>query len=298
MADFDPYNLPGDAPNPYAPPRADLAPGKMFLPGGMVVEPFSVGAVWRMAWAIFKERWGLVIGIMIGLYAIVYAVMLGLVFLGSLAGMGDQGQGNAALSLILPIVVLVGLVGFVLWLVAGQTVAMLKIARGERASFADLFAGGPYMWSIFFGGLLLVLCTWGATFAVMLPIGLIAVLVGQANRDAVLPILGIGYLLMILVALFVSARLSSYQFAVVDRGLGGLAAIRYSYKITEGHTVSLIGFMIVAALVAVSGVLACGVGTIATGPLAMLMYPCAYLILANQPKVAGSIDRGSDLAEL
>jgi hypothetical protein len=265
----------------------------------MVVEPFSTGAVWRMAWAIFKERMGLLIGLFVGVYAINYGVQFGLGFLGSFI-VGGQQPGNPPTGafVIFQFVILIISVILSLWLAAGQTLALVKIARGQEASFNDLFAGGRYIVPIFVGGLVLVAVALGALIAVGIPVGLIAYLVARANQDALLPIIIIGYVLALILMLFVMARFSMYQYAVVDRNLGGLDAIRYSYKITQGYTVSLVGFMIVAGLVGISGVLGCGIGLLFTVPLSLLMYPCAYLILDNQPNVAGVVDRGSDFAEL
>ena len=55
MPDFNPYDLPGEAPNPYSPPEAELGPEAFYLKGEQTYELFSVGAVWRMAWPMFKD---------------------------------------------------------------------------------------------------------------------------------------------------------------------------------------------------------------------------------------------------
>jgi hypothetical protein len=302
MAGHDPYDLPGDAPNPYAAPRADLKGAGEYGPGGMEVPPFSIGAVWNMAWPMFKERMGLVIGVVFGAMVVNYAVQFGLSFLSSMTAVAMQGQGNAnaaggaavGLQLIASLLSIV----FSLWIAAGQTVALMKIARGREASFNDVFGGGPYFLSILWGGILLGLCIIGAIGVVGIPMGILVYFVQRSSPDALVPMLAVLYLMALAAILFVMARTFLYQYAIVDRQLGGLDAIRHSFRITQGHTLSIVGLLIVAGVLGISGILACGVGLIFTASLATLMYPCAYLILDNQPSVTGAYGKPGDLVDL
>ena len=304
MAGHDPYDLPGEVSNPYAAPRADLSGVGGFLPGGLDVPPFSIGAVWNMAWPMFKARMGLVIGVVFGAMVVNYAVQFGLSFLSTMMAAAMQGQGNAnanapiAAAVGLQLMASIGSIIFSLWIASGQTVALTKIARGREASFNDVFAGGRYFLSILWGGIIIGACAFGVIVAVMVPMGILGYFLEKSNPGSMFPVLIVGYLIAVVVMLFVLARVLLYQYAVVDRQLGGLDAIRHTFRITQGNTASIVGLLIVAGFLGISGVLACGFGLIFTMPLATLMYPCAYLILDNQPSVAGAYGKPGDLVDL
>lgn len=66
------------------------------------------------------------------------------------------------------------------------------------------------------------------------------------------------------------------QILVVDKNITGIQALKASWRITDGHKLSLLGFMLAAQLLNVTGMLACGVGMIFTMAMTMVAMLTIY----------------------
>ena len=283
MAEDDLYRLPGDQSNPYAPPEAELTPlgprGELtFLDGD--APPFSIPGALEMGTRLFRERAGLAIGVMLATLAINVLVQLAI-----LAALGALQAGGAS-----PIAVVASQVGFTLlgyveqfWLWAGVIAVLLKVARGEPASFDEMFKGGRFLVRFFLVALLLFAGFMIVVFLLAMVAGFVIAAIqagGGGNNGAVpttLAVVFVGFGLVLFFYLW--ARLGQFPFVMVDRNAGMFESLGHSLELTRGRTVEMIGFNVVCSLVSMVGVLACVVGVIVTMPLSALILTSGYVML-------------------
>src|SRR5262249_17272591 len=131
------------------------------------------------------------------------------------------------------------------WMAGGLYNAAFKQIRGEQISVSDLFSGGPYFLRILGAGLL---------------IGIAA---------------GIGS--MLIVGGLIVAGLTFLTIPmIVEGGKGIIDAIKESIEITKRDWIMFTLFAIAVSFIASLGIMACGVGVLATAPLAFLAHALAY----------------------
>jgi uncharacterized membrane protein len=97
---------------------------------------------------------------------------------------------------------------------------------------------------------------------------------------------GIGFLLLVLPGIFLLVRLYFYPFAVAE-GAGPIEAIQRSWDLTRGLFWKVFGFMIVAGLIMMAGVLVFGIGVLVAGPVVGLAFVYVYRRL-TAPETAPS----------
>lgn len=100
---------------------------------------------------------------------------------------------------------------------------------------------------------------------------------------------GLALLLGMPVALYVMLGLAFCQISLVaDPALRPLGAVRASWAIARGQRWHVLGVGLVAGILSLLGLLACGVGIAATLPLSFLLYAAFYLALRTpSPPDAG-----------
>ncbi len=251
MPEYNPYELPGEPQNPYAAPRADLArEQQMYIKGGF--EPYSIGAAWNLAMERFKQQTWLVIGLVVGgnILGFVLQIVLNI---GTSPFPNQNAPGMDVI--VVGAVVLVLFAIAAVWLSLGQTIGLIKIARGQPASFSDLFSGGGYIVGFILASVLYTICVYGAILALMIPFGIIGYFAGNGRQNTTMIVALIaGGILALGVVIFVSVRFYFYEFAIVDRRRGTFEGIvdclTTSYRITQGRTLSVLGLVIVCTLVA------------------------------------------------
>lgn len=149
----------------------------------------------------------------------------------------------------------------------------------DKAEFNDLFAG---------------FSNYGATLGRMLLLTLILILlalvseslmfIGSWLHSSVLSLIGtVVYLASVV---FVMLPTSFAFFFAVDRDLPAMDALNASWRITRGKLLKLVGLALVAGLIAVSGILALGVGVIFTGTVSYAMFASAYRQMAGRAPAA------------
>jgi len=159
--------------------------------------------------------------------------------------------------------VLVG-VPLSLWIAAGTARYSLLKARGQRPDFADFFRA-PF-WSAL-----------GA--AILFGVGVF-----------------FGVFLCIVPAVILALGLYVWQFVVADRRSGPLESLTECWKLTSGHKLELLVFVlltwIVSLVATVVGVLMCFVGLLVTAPAAFALISLAtayiYLKLNGEEPVAAA----------
>ena len=272
MADF----------NPYAPPKAELSPSVEFEWKGERLEPFSIDAVMRRAWWVYRDRLGLCVAVVVASVALPNGfALLGGLFI-------DALEVHRAPPVQISIVALtVGVMAgfFNLWLGIGQMLVFLRLGRGERTVFEDIFRGGKYVLRILAGSV--VLLTIGGTlvfFSFLMGGVLLALAWPLMGENAVLwQFLGTIALILVIsivMPLFLS-RMILFPFVVMDRECGPIEALQHSTRITRGHLWELVALIILSTSIGASGFLACFVGSIFTLPFGLMIYACAYVLLAG-----------------
>lgn len=97
----------------------------------------------------------------------------------------------------------------------------------------------------------------------------------------------IGFILLIVPGILFSLRLQFTVYAIVDRGMGPIAAIKYSWTITRGHAMNILLFNVLIGLVSLLGVLALGVGLLVATPVTALSLAWVWRKLQVRPDLNG-----------
>lgn len=92
----------------------------------------------------------------------------------------------------------------------------------------------------------------------------------------------LGLLFFIVPGIIFAIKFMFTLYLVVDEGLGPIEALKASEKLTQGRKWDMMGFMLVAAVLAYSGILALFVGLIVTIPVATLSYAVLYNSLVKK----------------
>jgi len=132
---------------------------------------------------------------------------------------------------------------------AGYYRALLKTARGEKAEISDIFGA----WDCF-----------GQLFLYVIIIAIVSILVN------LIPILGI--LVSIVICFFVIPGL----FAIIDRGMGAIEALKWTIKAFMAGIGSWILVILVGSILGGIGAIVFGIGIIVTMPWGYLMMVLMY----------------------
>jgi hypothetical protein len=132
-------------------------------------------------------------------------------------------------------------------LMAGLCWFYLKKIRGEAAGVDDLFAG------------------YRTAFA---PLALAGLAKGL--------LIGVGLLCCVLPGLFLTLIWAFTTPLIIDKRLEFWAAMETSRQTVMGNVGSMVLLLLLCAGIFLSGILACGVGFIFTGPLSLLVFAYAY----------------------
>jgi hypothetical protein len=149
----------------------------------------------------------------------------------------------------------------------------IAAARGEPRSFGDVFSGGRW-----FGPSLTLMVLGGL---VSLPATVVPIVMRAtgAPQGISVPV----SLLLLLPGFFFTLGWSMALPLIVDRGMGGVEAMKESWRITSGQRFGIFVTMLLLVLVVMGGCCLCGIGA----PIGMAITPIAlsfvYLRLTGQP---------------
>ncbi len=127
----------------------------------------------------------------------------------------------------------------------------LLLARGEHASYAQIWPSWRLFWYYLGASLLAVLCIIG------------------------------GLILLIIPGFIIAVRLSMVRFEVID-GAHVKSSLQKSWELTRGHFWKLLGFFITIILLNILGAVCLLVGLLVTIPISMLAFAHVYLKLKNR----------------
>ncbi len=218
----------------------------------------ETGDVITTGWNVFKAEMGMTIGIVIvgGLISGIARFPQG-VLDGIAEVMDRQGDRDTAMILRLFSLLLLPVgVAVQLYIGCGQSLGLLKIARGEPVEFGVLFQGGRYFWrglgsSIVFGLMFLV-----------------------------------GLVLCFIPGLIVALMFGPFLYVLVDEDSPGIDCLWRTKALTDGNKLSLFVIGLACMGINLLGLLALCVGVIFTGPLTSLITAVAYCKMSGQRTAA------------
>jgi len=240
-------------------PQAKAVAGGTFQPGPRPPSTpiyLDAGEVISTSWAIFNSQMGMLIGAFVIVFLLVGAVALPANVIQ--IGLDNNHFGRNPNPII-------GLVLFVLWfpasvfhvyMMAGLTLFLLKIARGQRAEFRDLFRGGRYLLRAYGSSLL---------YGLMLTFGL---------------------MLLVVPGIILALMFWPYLFVLVDTDAPGMECLSRAKEITR-HTWGTVFLLWLTSFgLYILGALACVVGLLFAIPLILLLFAVAYCRMTGQPTVS------------
>ncbi len=238
----------GGVVNPYASPAAVAYQQSNFQTGPVGHRVVEIGTIMNHAMAVWQNNLGLLVGMTFVVFLLTYGVAYG--------AQGIQyvlrENGQPELALVTALVFLP--INFVLptFLGIGQVQICLKLARGQRAEFSDLFGGGSRLLS---------------ALGLSLLIGLVTVLT-----------VVLCFLPMIPLALF----FWPCYYLVVDNKAPVMESFSVAARITEGNKLTTFLIWLLAIGIALLGFLAVFIGLLFAIPLMTVLWATAYLMMSNQ----------------
>jgi uncharacterized membrane protein len=209
---------------------------------------------------MFKQNAGLMIGATLVIYLIMFAI-----------GM-------------------IPIVGYVLPLILGGPLTgglalfFIRMTRGEPADLAIAFSGfGPRFVPLMLCQMIIQIVSYLCMAPMMIPLIIMSLSMGRAGGgnpgrafEAWVPLMLIWLPIGLVVIIYLAV---SWLFAIrliADKGYAFWPAMQLSRRVTAKHFWLILGFCIVAWLVAMVGAIACCVGLIVSGPVAIGMTAWLY----------------------
>jgi hypothetical protein len=283
------YDRPGfDRPAGHdedAPPRIGPA-GQADLSGN---PPLDIGESMGAA----QRVWGQFLGPAIGFIILTFLVNMAL-------SIGSAVMQSALIPAIGPFAA-TQLINFVVAIFiqapmgAGFAYAGVRLLRRERWQFADFFSGFTQYGNI----VLLNIVMYFVTLIIFMPLVIAAVLIilsmnpggipprlqaalpVQISQD-VLPIIAGVAVFLFLAGIYLFIRWTWATLLIIDQRMGAFDALGTSWKITNGKVLGLIGLGFMLSLIALLGLLACGIGLLFAIPYIILCQSAAYLSMTGQ----------------
>ena len=223
----------------------------------------DVGACLTRAWEMFKANAGPMIGASILVYLCLMASNI-IPYLGIVLGLILTGP-----------------------LIGGLWLFYIKLVRNQPARVGDAFGGfGPRFWQFSLAQLIPSLLAFGMMmmFGIVAGLALPAIALSQGGRvgsSSGLPAFliifgGFGVLIAGVVMCYFN---TCWLFAlplVGDKGMQFWPALQLSRRVVNKHWWQTFWLLIVSGLLMMAGALACLVGMLVTGPVAVSMIACHY----------------------
>jgi hypothetical protein len=195
------------------------------------------------------------------------------------------------------------------WLWIGQTLALLKIARGEAVTLEDLFRGRPYLLTTILATVVLLVVA-GVPFLLVQGLTSLAMVRYQADPLASLVIglsesclsgatafptlvqvgqnwltwlaIGLGGTCLSGIAVFpVLVRLGQFPYAIIDQGVGILRSHLASWRMTRGHVATVFLVYLAYLTINLAGLFAFCAGLFFTLPWTNLLLAVTYDALSE-----------------
>ncbi len=234
--------------NPYASPQTGFATASAPVAKGVRNVPVDIGSILNYSVEVWKNNLGLLVGATLAIGGINFGISA---LQGGVSGvMQANNQPEIAALVDLGGSVVSWAIQFYLGI--GLTQMMLKLARGRRAEFNDLFEGGPRFLPVFGVSLLFGL----ATFA--------------------------GFLMLIIPGIIVLLLWWPCYYLVVDEKTGVIESFGAARAVTEGNVGTTFLMWLTGLGISLLGLLACCIGLLFAYPLVEMMKCVAYLMMSGQ----------------
>jgi uncharacterized membrane protein len=169
-------------------------------------------------------------------------------------GAGGWIKGNTSLNIF----------GFIYGIFIGGPVdfgvswAYLKAARGEKVEVTDMFEGFKTYWNSVLASLLVSVIVLG------------------------------GLILLIVPGIIFACKLAFTPYLVVDRKMEVIAAIKESWRMTNGHALDIFLMGLLSIVIALAGILALGVGIIISIMWISMAFASLYHAVSMENRTPGT----------
>jgi len=198
-----------------------------------------------------------------------------------------EGGDPTNLSLFAGVNFIIGIIGALLGL--GFMKSALKLADGQTIILNDLFSQSRVLLKYIFGAILLGLAVAGVILTAVAIYSASIFILNQAgqmgNAYWTIGLTAIIGITLFVVLVILSIRWSLFPYIIIDRELGPIAALKLSWKLTDGNTLPLFKFFILAMLVGLLGVLALLVGYLVAMPVITIAMAHIYRQLSTDTTV-------------
>lgn len=238
----------GGAVNPYASPAAVAYQQPNYQTGPVGHRVVEVGEVMNHAMKVWQNNLGLLVGM-----TFVAGLLNNVVsYIGQGIQIALQANDQNELALVSIFVFMFINIAWQTFLSIGQVQICLKVARGQRAEFSDLFGGG-------------------SRFLPVLGLTLLATLVFILT----------GILLFLPIIPLMLFYWPSY-YLVVDNKAPVMESFSMAARITEGNKLTTFVLWMLSVGIMILGVLALCIGVLFAAPLVSMLFATAYLMMSNQ----------------
>lgn len=158
-------------------------------------------------------------------------------------------------------------------LIAGLTLLALQLVDkvDPKPSVSIIFKGFDYLKQVFLFGLVLG----GVVFVIEFAGILLAIFV---------PVLGwIAYAVLKVFSSILTFVLMFSILLIVDRKMPFMDACKTSINLIKGNPWGLLGFSLLTTIIAMSGIILCGIGVLFTAPIAWTTMATAYRSISQEP---------------
>lgn len=271
--------------NPYQPAAAVSHVGDTVSVGAFRIGQRSVEEIFGATWAIFKVRWGP----LVGAFGIVFVVSIGLMMLSAGIGMVAQQTLDKTTSSLVSGLMNVVTTPISVFLYLGLVRNALAVARDDLSPMRQLMPPMLLFFRFLGGGALLTLAI-GGVIAVIGGIGAALAMLG--GQEAVgIGLIGVFVLVLLPGMMVLYWMLWSWPMVIADGRTNWLDSFRVAQKITMQNKLTSLLLIILTAMLGIVGLLACYVGQLFTTPLTTLMMAVAYLMITTQriadPRLGG-----------
>ncbi len=265
------------APNPYQPSVSSDTTSVGI--GELRIAARSIEEIFGVTMAIFKERWGSLVGAFLVVFCTSVAMFIASSVIGTVA-QANGGQGVGAMVQMLTSLVTYPISAY---LYLGLVRNALAVARNEPSPLNQLISPTQYFLRFLGGGVLLTF-VFGAVIALIAGVMAAIAAVGGGGGEA-LAVGAIFLVAIVLIPLGMAAwwALWSWPLVIADGKGSVTTSFRAAYAITMGNKMTSLLMLVIAMVLSIAGLLACYVGQIVTTPITTLMMAIGYLMITNQP---------------
>ncbi len=268
--------------NPFQSPQAPAMAAPETIDRGPI-QPgmLDVGDVFGRTWDIFKSQLGMCLAVVLVAWLLPVGVSWVINMFAQVAGVVSR---TPAIPPLVQVVTMIPLQLFTLYLYWGMIRMLLKIARGQRFEFGELFAYRPQFWP--FLGVVLLLGLAYAAVAMVIAVPTSIVVFGisrpagpEAMMGAVIIAIAVTCLIATIPWVIIWLFFGQAPFLVLDREVPVLESFGLSKNLMVGNKGTLFLIWLLEIAVAILGFCACCAGLLFAVPFLRLLNVVTYMTL-------------------